>query len=212
MAQPAEAEIVYTKAHVHIGTHGVYKLDLNHDGIVDFRIQEVGDSVRTSQSVGTVNSLLAKEALGNAVEGTIGTSRFTRKRYYASALKPDAQIGSRKHFIKGGTSGEFMVCFQEDQDSRTGITSGKWINVTNRYLGLKFQIKGKTHYGWARLTVHNSKGKIGALLTGYAYETVPNKPIKTGKTKGPDVLTVQPASLGHLAYGAPAIPAWRAQH
>jgi hypothetical protein len=72
------------------------------------------------------------------------------------------------------------------------------------YLGLKCQIAGKTHYGWARLNVsfdHHSK-KITGTLTGYAYETIPNKPIITGKTKGPDVITVQPGSLGALAAGA----------
>jgi hypothetical protein len=39
-------------------------------------------------------------------------------------------------------------------------------------------------------------------LTGYAYETIPNKAIVTGKTKGRDVITVRPASLGHSAAGA----------
>jgi hypothetical protein len=86
---------------------------------------------------------------------------------------------------------------------------GPWANVANRYLGLKFQIKGKTHYGWARMTVKLSRADITATLTGYAYETIPNRPIVAGKTKGPDVITVQPASLGHLAAGAAAIPAWR---
>jgi uncharacterized repeat protein (TIGR03803 family) len=50
---------------------------------------------------------------------------------------------------------------------------------------------------------------ILAILTGYAYETEPNKPIITGKTKGPDVITLDPAMLGHLAVGASQIPAWR---
>jgi len=69
------------------------------------------------------------------------------------------------------------------------------------YLGLKFDdLKGKTHYGWARVEVPISGGY---WLTGYAYETVPNKPIITGKTKGPDVITVEPATLGRLARGAP---------
>jgi len=31
-------------------------------------------------------------------------------------------------------------------------------------------------------------------ITGYAYETVANKPIVTGQRKGPDVITVQPTS------------------
>jgi hypothetical protein len=81
--------------------------------------------------------------------------------------------------------------------------------VQQRYLGLKLKIAGKTHYGWARLNVQVTKTAIAATLTGYAYETIPNKPITAGKTDGPDVVTVQPANLGHLARGAAAIPAWR---
>jgi hypothetical protein len=108
-----------------------------------------------------------------------------------------------------------MLAFQCDGvacsvTSRTH-TSGNWPNVRNRHLGLKFQIHKKTHYGWARLSVKTSKMPIQmtGTLTGYAYETIPNKPITAGKTKGSDVTTVSSASLGHLAAGASAIPAWR---
>jgi len=86
---------------------------------------------------------------------------------------------------------------------------GKWNNVQKRYLGLKFTIHGQTHFGWARLNTTCNLYKVDAVLTGYAYETVGNKPIITGKTKGPDVITVEPASLGHLARGASALSAWR---
>ena len=59
---------------------------------------------------------------------------------------------------------------------------------------------------------------VVATLTGYAYETVPNKAIIVGQTKGPsaslrnpsDVL--DPASaptLGMLALGAPSLDSWR---
>ena len=74
---------------------------------------------------------------------------------------------------------------------------------------MKFTINGKVHYGWARLSVTNLKGKfrITATLTGYAYETIPNKPIIAGKTKGPDVIAL-PATLGHLARGS-GLSAWR---
>jgi hypothetical protein len=96
---------------------------------------------------------------------------------------------------------------------------GPWANggkgVKDRYLGLKFAIKGEIHYGWARLNVKVDKigniVNITALLTGYAYETIPNKAIIAGKTKGPDVITMQPGTLGHLARGASALPAWQAQ-
>jgi hypothetical protein len=44
--------------------------------------------------------------------------------------------------------------------------------------------------------------RLNAILTGYAYETIPNKPIITGKISGPDVMTLEPGSLGALAAGA----------
>jgi hypothetical protein len=93
--------------------------------------------------------------------------------------------------------------------------------------------KGRIHYGWARLSVSTSF-HFTATLTGYAYETIPGKPIKAGQTKGQinDVETIsdsagsddpgagaslttpipnipQPASLGMLALGAPTVPLWR---
>jgi len=88
---------------------------------------------------------------------------------------------------------------------------GYWLNggkgVKNRYLGLKFAIRGRIHYGWARLSVTITHGRpyITATLTGFAYETVANRPIITGHTKGPDV-RVERATLGHLARGV-ALPA-----
>jgi hypothetical protein len=64
---------------------------------------------------------------------------------------------------------------------------------------------------FSRLNVTLKRGQIAATRTGYAYETIPNKPIITGKTKGPDVITLDPATLGHLAVGASQIPTWRGE-
>jgi len=102
---------------------------------------------------------------------------------------------------------------------------GNWINVGDRYLGLAFQLNGKTHFGWARLTVNIKKQglRIKAVLTGYAYETEPDTPIIAGQTSGnypnqskpqafSSPLTTpggQPATLGMLALGQPAMAIWR---
>ena len=90
---------------------------------------------------------------------------------------------------------------------------GQWGNggkgLKNRYLGIKFTINGKFHYGWARISVSVTGHQATSVLSGYAYETIPNKAIIAGETKGPDVVTVQPGSLGHLATGASAVSAWR---
>jgi len=70
---------------------------------------------------------------------------------------------------------------------------------------VRFAIKGKVHYGWARIGHISPNKPVKALLTGYAYETIPNKPIIAGKAEGPDVVTVQPdtapGSLSRLALG-----------
>ena len=105
--------------------------------------------------------------------------------------------------------------------SNKTIVYGPWINVKDRYLGLKFQIKGSTHYGCARLNIKVSKTTITATLTGYAYETIPKKPIIAGETKGPDdvsveesntalnVPTPEPTTLPVLALGSPGLSIWR---
>jgi hypothetical protein len=70
LAQPSEDKIVYTKVHQVIGANGIYNFELNHDGTTDFLILETG--YPTFNGTRASNTLLAKEALGNAVEGKIG--------------------------------------------------------------------------------------------------------------------------------------------
>jgi len=97
-----------------------------------------------------------------------------------------------------------LIGFSSGAESRT---SGQWLYTKNRYLGFQFIIGGQTHYGWARLAVTQRAKRHGiqATLTGYAYETIPNKPIIAGKTKGPDMVTLpldtEAGTLGHLALG-----------
>jgi hypothetical protein len=206
LAPSSEARIVYTKTRQVIGNNGIYPLDLNHDGVIDFVIQQHGSNGSTR--------LLAKGAVGNAVEGT---------KYSASALKKGAVIGSRQRFASSGY-GKYMAVHVLTSGGRS-YWSGQWPNVTNRYLGLRFQIDGKTHYGWARLSTRTTGDQITATLTGYAYETIAHKRIRAGQTVGepesvilnatelevsepaaagvaPRSGTMQPSSLGRLALGA----------
>ncbi len=189
LAQPAEARIVYTPAHRHVLLNHPLGLDLNHDGIVDFRIGRY----HTGSRSGT--GLFARGDENLVAGHSLGTGGSTIGQAYA--LNAGKRIGSSNNF-----KGSFMA----DRYAGT-LCFGAWNNVTKRYLGLAFLMKGKWHYGWARLNEScNLYGRRGtgaqALLTGYAYETIPNKPIITGKTKGPDVITLEPGSLGALAAGA----------
>lgn len=220
LAQPLEAKIVYTKAHQVIGQNGVYNLDLNHDGTVDFLIQEWDNGGYSSS-----NALLADAAVGNAVQG-----KKVGFRYLAAALQRGAPIGPKQRFITGGNNGEVMVSITHSTTGGTSHINGFWANGSNRYLGLKFKIEGKTHYGWARVKVQLQQFHITGTLTAYAYETIPNKVIRAGQTTSemeaaevrldsvnshesvsglPIVAfaeTQQGVSLGTLALGSEAIP------
>lgn len=94
---------------------------------------------------------------------------------------------------------------RSSQFSDLGPWAGKGKGARDRYLGLKFVVHGKVHYGWARLSVRLGHDRqledVSGTLTGYAYETVPNKPIIAGKTTGADVIMFQPDTLEGLAQG-----------
>jgi hypothetical protein len=82
------------------------------------------------------------------------------------------------------------------------------------------------NFGWVRIKAAATGSGFPAIFTGYAYETIANKPIITGKTTGTDDVekydlgsgafltnpipdTPQPASLGMFALGAQGVPLWR---
>ncbi len=202
LARASEAKVVYTETHQVTHAHFPLYIDLNHDGIRDFVL-------RTTYYRGSYFEV-GLDAFGyrkNAVAG----KRFKSSGGYffsaAYALPAGARIGPERKFPVRFPfmAVELFSGVGTGQDSDLGPWVGKGNGVGNRYLGLKFVIHGKVHYGWARLSVtlghHWQYGDVSATLTGYAYETIPNKAIITGKTKGEDVIMFYPDTLGDLAAG-----------
>jgi hypothetical protein len=195
LAQPAGARIVHTPADREIDCKR-YKLDLNHDGMADFIIQY---NQGCSGHREFAEWVIALQAVGVRSNGAVGGPYGERGRSFAFALSKGANIGvTSSHF-----SGRGLMAFYSISHGQETYRSGPWLDVTDRYLGLKFLINSKVHYGWARMTVqfHNPTQTI---LTGYAYETIPNKPIIAGKTHGED-----DGTLGRLAQGASGVAASR---
>ncbi len=212
LVSPAEAEIVYTPADQTVGRQGTYSLDLNHDGIVDYILAE--HAVKDT-SFATFQVLSMKAPTGNHVQCV--TSDCISTFIYAAALRSGSQIKSahqRGWCFPGGAEMAFEILFER---SRSPFYSDAWANVSDRYLGLWFQINGENHYGWARLTVkfHPGRGTQRtweAHLTGYAYETVADKTITAGQTTE-DKAGLTPSScftaLGALALGTDGLALWR---
>jgi hypothetical protein len=94
VAQSAEAKIIYTQTHVVIGTNHIYSLDLNHDGIADFKIDN--HSFFTDTIVATLSAIPAQA--NNAV---VGRQRQIGSPYYAYALTRGVTIGPKQPFAGG---------------------------------------------------------------------------------------------------------------
>ena len=215
LAKPAEAKIVYTPAHKQIVLNHPLLLDVNHDGKTDFTFSWINFQACGGYDGSCPGSLLQiLERFDNRFYGppwgVVASSKGTWPGWPA-ALRAGVRVGVPGQRF-GASSEMAAVTARSCSGSRCRgghYYFGPWeipAVPKNHYLGFKFLISGKYHYGWARIAFDHP---VDAVLTGYAYETIANKPIVTGKTKGPDVITVQPASLGHLTRGAPAISGWR---
>jgi hypothetical protein len=232
LTQPAEGRVVYTPAHEYIEPGATIPLDLTHNGRANFSFRDMRNyaSAYSTQGVLLV-SPTGTSATHNGVLGAPNTRFFYS--YKAFALGPGVTVGPGGPPFSGAAR-RLMA----EQFTIPPVCSGPWCEPwcdrSNRFLGLKFNIKGQTYYGWARLKVHHHLHPIPtvwAILTGYAYESIPNKAIITGNTKGEDDSRVeqanpadpdpgasvtnpisgpaQPASLGALATGAHGLSIWR---
>jgi hypothetical protein len=209
-APAAGGKVVYTPAHDKLGTGMVHPIDLNHDGVTDFTL--VGGGREGGQWLSICDHSLMPSSGGKAFYCKSRTdfpnaAIATSGGEFAAALRKGVRIGKGQQF---GSMGEA----QEMADARTCCSSwrGPWVDngkgIKVGYLGFRFKIRKEIHYGWARLCVKTHVDGDGYYFTttleGYAYETIPNKAIIAGETKGADDFVPELGSLGALAAGAPA--------
>jgi hypothetical protein len=199
-AEGAQGSIIFIPAHVFLGGLGETHLDidLNQDGITDFTLM-------------MTNTLYVQTSQAFSVEG--GSFRDDPAVGNSTMLRPLAKgfvIGALENFESGNRIlawGRVVA-----HSGHSGYTSkGPWIKTApDSYLGVRFLIDGETHYGWVRMTVVASPSQVEATITGYAYETVANQPLRAGQgaTKSQAAGT-HPASLGVLSLGAAGLILWR---
>jgi hypothetical protein len=235
LVSPAEAKIVYTRVNKPLG-HLVTVLDINNDGIPDFgfcngtfyarvpssgstcalarRLERNPPDARRPSPFGQWLSIFPPKAKMNANRAW-GSSTW-RGGPAAAPLAAGVSVGPQLKFTAGA-----RIMATWGSSSGYPHYGGPWKNAAHTYVGLRFLINGQVHYGWARLNVHADDSGVSATLTGYAYETIANKPILTGNIVGPakpknvrrDATRPSgsraPASLGLLAIGAEGLVAWR---
>ncbi len=199
--QLTQAEIVYTPANISILGRANVPLDLNNDGTADFEL--------LTRQCGSHSTCLDIDALvkGNGIRGT-GSN--------VAAGFFGVPVGPGEKFLTGNGNSIYgnLMALAGGYGSYSW-SGGPWAHTTNRYLGLRLVINGQTHYGWARLNVDLLKSGQ-TVITGYAYETIPNQTIHEGQTHETTASNLpslnplpQGTNLGMLARGADGLTLWR---
>ena len=199
LCQPAESSVVIKN--VNIPVTGGMTLDLNHDGVPDLTF----NTFYTAPYYATASYITVNPAKGGGIVAKSG---------YASALLRSARVGPSANFGTGSLSTLLME--GRGCDAKSCVLNGKWSgNHPNRFLGVKFLIKGKVHYGWVRVTLNSGADvRMSATITEYGYETIANRAVKAGlasnniRNREPSETHAGP-SLGHLAAGADGLTLWR---
>jgi hypothetical protein len=213
MTEPAQAHIVATPVNIPITENaGIIQFDINGDGIPDFGLSANIYEFARTPPMGNFSSLLRVVPAQAGNEEWAVSSNLANENECAAAVHKGMRIGGTRQF----RSGPLIMLVAGGSETRGRSSHCPWNGTHSPYLGLKFMIDGQVHYGWARVNA----AVRSAVLTGFAYETVPNKPIIAGATDGDDnslqaaaaalaAPATQPASLGMLAIGSSGMVAWR---
>lgn len=200
--QYSKADIIYVDVNP---DHGVPQF---HNTGVDefFDIIINGDSIFR---VGNFNSYWSTGAWNGVwIEG-VNTSSATlmnsvvRSPYYFTDPYPSAS-GNNNGYMLSALSLNDVISVNNDFSSwgwlglysggSTGWGAGAvgyFENVTDKYVGAQFNIKGKLHYGWLRFDALISYS--GFTFKDYAYQDCPNTPIKAGEKDAVLANTATPA-------------------
>lgn len=175
--QLANAQIVYTDLNPDQaffcslnGCFQEYELDLDNDGSNDFTLSAIGDSPCGPWSRKRM-----------VAAGTHKQNEIVNTSNYPSQLILGDTISSLSQWGIGGALAQYNNC---------GAPDGNWTGTG--YLGLKLRKKGSDYFGWVSLGVSVNPYNCSFTVYGYAYNSVPDKPITAGQTCPPQAV-ISPA-------------------
>jgi hypothetical protein len=161
------------------GINSDYALDLNNDGTDDFQITQSQPYSYPSFSF-LVNRLAIRPL--DAANETLVDNPSAGAYAYPFALDSGGVISSGQ--ATWNNNGFGSSSFQSLNWASTYYGSlyndGNFVGVADKFIGLRFNISGQTHYGWVRLDV-SADATVWAVKD-YAYNSVAGEPINAGQT------------------------------
>ena len=162
------AQVTYTDVspdYSHPGDEVQVGLDLNNDATFDFVLASA-DTIPTGGNQTEYTLVAPYGSVGNAIAGE-APSGYN----YALALNAGDMIDASLNWVAATNTMTYSV-------SGAFPYGENWNGVTDKYLGLYFDISGAKHYGWARLDASGDTW----TLKDYAYDATAGAGISAGNT------------------------------
>lgn len=169
------AQIVYTDVNPDVtynNNGGVYALDLNNDGIIDFDI-----TFYEVQIPNAINKFIRINPLGsNAVGNDLNS--------YPSALSLNTLIDSSS-FQWLGSANQHLISRllfippPTPPQPAFWILKGNWNGASNKYIPLQLDLSSQKIYGWLRLDAATDAASF--TVKDYAYNSIPKQSILAGE-------------------------------
>jgi hypothetical protein len=187
---PAGSTIIYTDVNPDSSillTTDSFNLDLNNDGITDFTFNKSLSSTECRSAVQTAFTFHIHLSITPA---SANNAAMTSALNIALALDADSATTIGPDSLWATTSEVLLEGVAISNCTPVAGHAGYWLNVSDKYLGLKFTAGNDTYYGWARLSSTYSLKSGSDLIVGgqlvikdYAYNSIPDQPILAGQTK-----------------------------
>ncbi len=175
----AKAQINYTDiADITLNTNGAfYLLDLNNDGVADYRITYDIRFPGSCSDIAQLNYFIKITPLGTSYVGAPVLSPS-----WPYALNANSTIDTSLTWKNKPNQLLFSMTWVCTNNYWTGTASGNWVNTVNKFLPLKLVIGEDKYYGWVSIDVSGLNSSFGSIIIkDYAINTLPGIPIRAGE-------------------------------
>ena len=168
----ANGQIIYTDVDPDAGGTSIQvDIDMDNDGNREFFIRQTGNELQ-------VNAFNSLSSNANSVPGSIIGLDDNFNYPYA--------LDSLYVISAGNTKWLSFSSIPSVLNFSNGCINpsyySQWCSVQDKFLGLRFNIGGNTHYGWARLDVGTNTNQPGAwALKDFAYNDQAGQSIMAGE-------------------------------
>jgi hypothetical protein len=164
----------------------IYDLDVNNDGIIDFRFLINGSDFDYSSPFDFLEASVDVDSCSCDTRNEVVFDSINHQMVEVAPLSFGDQIfdpilqGQNYPFAHFDSIYNFSSLFlfkyqlagyHFDYSSGTSMNLGPWYHVSNnKYVGLKFYVNNAAYFGWVRISIYLMSGNPYFTIHEYAYE------------------------------------------